>query len=258
MGPESASTDAWLAREGLMAGDASLMCALHDANPAFRSSRRTRVNLAPGTEPPKRDFLRELEFATLATGRNFASALHHLGEFDQVNAAYERPPLATSELLDAGLYFSERQFQPKAVAWKDVTFMQRAPSWDDTLGELATSLFLAQQIPQETAEKAVSGWRGDRWLAFDAGEGARGHVVWQTFWKDKESAERFFAAMQQYVRAKYPETPGHGAGMSHGWIWKESGRTVILAHTDDGLGVLCTDAADDETAQSLYKKFIVR
>lgn len=244
----AATTDAWLARLGLLAGDATLTTTL-------RGTHASRKGHEANTPPDKRDFLQELDQAVFSTGENFAKALHHLGEFDQLNAAYERPPVATAELLDAGLYFSEKQFEPRQVNWMDAKVAGQDPFWDDALGELGIRIFLSQQMPPEKTDEASSGWEGDRWLAYDAGSEARGHVAWQTFWKDKEAADKFFAAMQQFLRAKHPEAP-LGTEDKGLWRWTGGGRSVTLTRTDDGRGVFYADAGTAEFAEALRAKFL--
>ena len=218
-----ARTDAWLARLSLLAGDAaSRRPFMH--RPRILRTRKTQVVLLPLPAAVPRDFLAgssKLGHASNA-GENFVKASHHLGDFDQVNATYERPPVATAELMDPGLYFSEEQFEPRIPAWVDVKVSVQTPFWDDTLGELGLRLFLWQGLPQQVAEEAAAGWRGDRWLAYDAGDNTRGQVAWQTLWKDKTAADKFYAAMQRLLRAKHPESPAPAGGPGP-WKWSADG-----------------------------------
>jgi hypothetical protein len=242
------TTDAWLARLGLLAGDAELTKALHGIHDPPESLH----GLAAAETT---DFLRDLDAAIFGAGKNFAKALYHLGEWDQVNAAYERPPVTTAELVDAGLYFSEHQFEPRRVNWPGLKVAGQEPFWDDALGQLGTRVYLLHQMPPDKTDAVFGRWEGDRWLAYDAGAQKRGHVAWQTLWHDSWAADHFFAAMQQRVQAGSPDAPV-GVEDKGLWRWTGGGRTVILARTEGGRGVFYADAATPEFAEALRATFL--
>lgn len=243
------TTDAWLARLGLLAGDAALTVSqVHRANLG-----PSHANTAPTAGG---DFLENLDEAVFAAGETFATALHHLGDFDQVNAAYERPPIATAELLDPALYFAEEQFEPRRPLWKGLQVLGQSPFWDDTLGALATRVLLTLHLPSKEAEEAVPGWEGDRWVAYEGAAGARGQVAWQSFWKDKQSADHFSTALQAFLRASHPgaAAPTESAGL---WRWTADGRSILLLRTHEGRGVFYVDASTPEFAAALQQKLVL-
>jgi hypothetical protein len=116
-------------------------------------------------------------------------------------------------------------------------------------------MLLWQGLPQKEPEETSVGWQGDRWLAYDAAEDARGQVAWQTLWKDKAAADKFYSAMQRLLRAKHPEAPVPADGPGP-WKWSADGRNIILVRTHGGEGVFYADAATPEFVEALWKKFV--
>jgi hypothetical protein len=257
-GEKPSGSDAWQARLGLMAGDASLTRLRHAlAHP--RSGGGGGVGEDPGD--PSREislppFLRERDLAAFGVGLDFIGSLHALGGFEQVDAAYGRPPVASIELLEPSLYLAETQFQVESANWSDVTVNGSAPLWDDTFGAIALILFLQQHVPQPLAAECATRWRGDRLLAYAAKSGPRDHAAWQTFWQDKNAADAFFVAMQEALRSRYRgavEDKSAPRGML-----KLDGpdRFVLLTRTNGGRGVFYADAADGSFAKALRVKFV--
>jgi hypothetical protein len=250
-------SDGWLARFGLIAGDAAFTRLRHAlAHP------RTGGGGGAGEDPddpsraiPLPAFLRERDLAAFGVGLDFVSSLHSLGKYDQVNAAYGRPPVASIELLEPSLYLAGRQFQRESFDPADLTVGGVAPYWNDTFGAISLVLLLKQRLPQPVAAEAVNGWRGDRLLAYAAAGRPRDHVAWETFWKDGNAADGFFSAMRQALLGR-GGSERLDAAAPHG-VFKIDGpdRFVVLTRTRSGRGVFYADAADAAFAAALWKKF---
>jgi len=186
---------------------------------------------------------------------DFVRNLHGVGKFEQVNAAYERPPVSCIELLEPSLYLAETQFRPEPVPWGDLRVNDIAPFWDDTLGVISLVLLLKQHVPQPVAADTAAGWRGDRLVVYRADGKERDHAAWQTMWRDSNAADVFFAAMRQSLLSRYrgarPEADAPAG------VLKLTGpdRFVVLTRTHNGRGVLLADAADAGFAEALWKKF---
>ena len=250
------TTDAWLARLSLLAGDAALTRLLHSvANPDKGGGGGVGEDPDdPSRQVPIPAFQRELELAPFSIGLDFARSLHSLGKFEQVDAAYGRPPVALIEVLEPSLYLGETQFKPEPVKWNDLVVNGVAPIWDDALGAPGLVLYLRQYLPQSVAADVAAGWRGDRWIAFDAGE-KRGHVALQTIWQDANAADAFFAAMRQALLNRY-KGAAEGKAAPQG-LFKLDGpqRFVALTRTHGGRGVFFADAGDAGFATVMVKKF---
>ena len=241
------TTDARLARESLIAGDAALVRLLHSLkNPAKGGGGGV------GEDPddlsrvvPIPYFLRELELAPFGYGLRFAQSLHSLGGFDQLDAAYQRPPVSCIEIFDAKTYLSETPFVPTPITWNNIEIGGAQPLLEDTLGVLCLVLCLKQHVNERIATDAVSGWMNDRFLVYSANGKPRDHAVWQTRWRDAKSAEVFFTVMRQHLASRYKEarvTVGEGGALHVA----ATERSVALVHTHNGTGVLFVDAADEK------------
>ena len=250
-------SDAWFSRFALIAGDAAFTRLRHAiAHPRTGGGGGVGEDPDdPSREVPLPAYLRERDLAAFGVGMDFVSSLHGLGRFEQVNAAYDRPPVASIELLEPSLYLAGTQFKPESAGWTDVKAGGVAPLWDDTLGAVGLVLLLKQRVPQPVAAEVVPGWRGDRLLVYPAVGKARDHVAWQTIWRDREAADLFLTVMRRALLGRY-KTAGAGATTA-GEVFRIDGpeRFVLLARTHAGRGILHFDAADAAFAATLQKKF---
>lgn len=250
-------SDAWLSRLGLIAGDAAFTRLRH-ALAHLRSGGGGGVGEDPddpSREIPLPAYLRERDLAAFGVGLDFVSSLHGLGKFEQVNAAYDRPPVASIELLEPSLYLAEKQFKTDTTGWTDVTVGGLSPIWDDTIGAISLVLLLKQYLPQPMAADVVPGWRGDRLLVYPSTAQQRDHVAWQTFWQDSNAADSFFGAMRQTMLNRYKKAR-LDAKAPRG-VFKLDGpdRFVVLTRTHGGRGVFFADAADASFADAAWRKF---
>ncbi len=253
------TTDARLARECLLGGDASLTRLLHSLdNPQKGGGGGVGEDPDdPSRAVPIPNFLRELELLPFNMGREFAQTLHSAGQFDQVNGAYERPPVAGLEIIDPGLYLDEKPLEIPPIEFTDVKVEGHKPIWDDTLGALALVLYLKQHVAEPIAAQTAPGWANDRLLVYAAAGKPRDHVAWQTLWKDSDAADAFFAAMRQGLINRYKEAATTEAPKG---VFRLNGpeRFVSLQRTNDGKGVLYVDAAEAAFAEALQKTLDLR
>ncbi len=248
--------DARLARDAMMAGDAALTRFLHAMqNPAKGGGGGVGEDPDdPSRAVPIPSFLRELELLPFGIGFDFTQALHSIGGWEQVNAAYERPPVTGMEVLDPRIYLQETPFTLESLSWKDLAVSGKAPIWDDTLGPLATVMLLKQFVPEAIASDTLPGWRNDRLLTYAADEGKRDHAVWQTLWKDSDAADAFFSAMRTRFLNKYKDSTPSPKAAEGVFQLDFSGRHILMKRSHQGRGVLVIDAADPAFAKNAMTK----
>lgn len=252
--PEKArlSTDARLAREALLAGDAGLTRFLFSLeNPSGQAPKSMPAEDPdhPLNEVALPVFLRELYLHPFNRGFEFARDLHGTGGFAQLDAAYSRPPAGAAELADAAGFLAGGAKASEPLSLPSLTAGGAPPYWDDCLGPFACLTALRAYNSDEVAAAAVRGWRGDRLLAFAAPEHPRDHALWQTLWQDAAQAERFRAALRTCLLQRWDVEPE--PGKSDVLVLRPQGRSLRLLNNLNGRGVLLIDAADDATASAL-------
>jgi hypothetical protein len=203
------STDERLAHEALIAGDASLTRFLYrlqhpappsplDDFPADDPDHPLNQIVAPA-------FLRDLMLFPLNSGFQFAQAMHSIGSWQQLNAAYTRLPACSAEILSDEVYLADHTLPAPQIKWPSSKIQDRSAFWDDCLGQHAIYLMLRRYNEAELAGKVSQSWRADRWFAF-ASEGSsptRGDALWQSQWASPEAATAFHSAMAEWLRQHY-------------------------------------------------------
>lgn len=246
------STDERLARESLLAGDAGLTRFLFGLqNPADEAQ-----NDLPTEDPdhplnavPVPLFLKELALFPFHRGFEFVQSLHSAGEFAQINAAYSRPPVNSSEVVEAERYLDNNTLPVPRIEWPSLEVAGATPFWDDSLGRFVCFTALRTYNSDEIAGAGAKGWLADRLLVYPAAQGPRDHAAWQTLWLTPESADAFFKAMRNVLLQRYdiPAATDEPGALS----LEPNGRAVHLLKNRSGAGVLLIDAASADFASSL-------
>lgn len=207
---EKLTTDERMARLGLIGGDATLIRFLRD----LKKFQGPDPDAIPAEDPdhplnqvPMPAYLRELELFPAVHGFHFAQAMHSIGGFSQLAAAYGKSPDSTADLLDPQHYLDEQRLPVPRIEWKSVEVQSAKPFWDDRLGQFAALAFLKRYNEPQLAIDATRGWQSDRFLAYSAGEGKRGHSVWQTRWNTPEQAALFLKALRESLSQFYDAAP---------------------------------------------------
>ncbi|MBL9133232.1 MAG: hypothetical protein JNG86_18625 [Verrucomicrobiaceae bacterium] len=249
------STDARLARESLIVGDAGLTRFLFSLqNPTAEPGDQIPAEDPdhPLNQVPMPVYLRELSSFPFLRGFEFAQTLHSAGEFAQLNAAYSRPPVSTSEVIDPEAYLDTTPPAAVEVSFPDVKLGGVEPFWDDRLGKFACVTALRAHNTDEDAALGARGLLADRLLAWKAAEAGvkRHHAAWQTLWMDTETAEAFFKAMSNSLKQRYDA--GITAGGDGDLAFAAQGRFVRLKRNRSGSEVLLIDAGSDTVRTDLH------
>jgi len=249
--------DARLARDAMISGDAAHLRFLHALqNP--NSGGGGGVGEDP--DDPSRiipipNFLREMELLPFSMGLDFMQAMHSIGEWDQVNATYSRPPISSAEIMDTQVYLQDTPFTLLPLEWADISLLNQEPFWDDRLGPLGTVLFLKQHVPEAIASETAPGWLNDRLMTYENKNRGRDHVIWQTLWKDNEAADGFFSAARSSFLGRNKDAEPSKNEPAGVFKLEAAGRVMLLKRTHEGRGVIYVDVASAEIAEEAIKKF---
>ena len=218
---ESDNSDALLARTALYEGDA-----VFTSNAYLANHRAVAIALLRGSQS---------DFPVLAAapgavsvilvfpyvaGEPFVGRLQREGGWDEVNAAYADMPSSTEQILHPQKYL--QRDRPSSVALPDPADAL-GDGWSvvdaDTLGELQTSVLLANFAPgqgfdrvtggidmPESARNAAAGWDGDRFALWKNASSGQDVLVWRSVWDTEEDARAFSRALAQFETKRWGGT----------------------------------------------------
>lgn len=134
------------------------------------------------------------------SGANFITSLLLMADWPAVNAAFQRPPATTEQILHPEKYQREERAQP--VALPDLT-ARLGPAWrllgSSTFGEFNLRTYLRLKLDRDVVAAAAHGWGGDRWALYGNGAGERlFHLA--LVWDTEEDRDQFFAAYRDWLQ----------------------------------------------------------
>ena len=235
------SDDEILARRALAEGDATLAMTAYlmnhvsditEEDMAALQSEEIQASEQQLAEAPA--IIRETLNFPYTYGETFVSALYEEG-WDAVDAAYADPPVTTEQVLHPEKYLTRDEPQIMALPPLTATL---GSGWRlaeaNTRGEFQTSLYLAQQLDEETAAAASQGWDGDQYAVYV--NGGDEVLVLVTAWDSRADREEFVSAYADYAQAKYGQA-GRRDGDALTWDspsqaaylgWNEATTVIVL------------------------------
>lgn len=121
---------------------------------------------------------------------------------------YDDMPVSTEQVLHPRSYFGTRD-APTSVTLPRLA--GATESYQNTLGEFETRLFLYQQLEdQNDAVRGATGWDGDRYVLF-ATRGGEG-IAWVTVWDSPAEASEFYDLLGKSVTRRYVASTASTAG----------------------------------------------
>ena len=230
MGARTATTDATLAVQALVEGDATLLTALYRYQHLAAADWEHLTDLIYGENLAHVEAWARLQRFPYWEGRQFTAALFQAGRWEAINRAYADPPRSTEQVLHPERYLEE-QDTPAGVVVPDLGAVL-GEDWamllQDTLGEFVTGLYLGEALPEETAWQAADGWDGDTFVVWEHEDGRR-VLVWRTVWDSTAEATEFERALvalipQRFLPAQPVDPP---VGMVGQW-WETETEAVYV------------------------------
>jgi hypothetical protein len=149
-------------------------------------------------------------------------------------------PRSTEQVLHTPAYFGTPSDEPSVVTLPAPRGATK--TYENTLGEFGTRLFLYQHIKDEQdAGRGASGWDGDRYVVVQ-GAGGRG-IVWATLWDTALEAAEF---SDMAARATAKRTGAGEATVPGGASFSIKGRTtrIIARPVGDRTLIVYSDLPD--------------
>ena len=139
------------------------------------------------------DYFVEQLFFPYAAGSAFVRTAYEKGGWAEVDRLWRNPPESSAEILHG------RPYPPPATGLLPGNAASLFPGgrlvYTDTLGEWTLKFLLGRALPEEEAERASEGWRGDR-VAFGVANGKMGYF-WRVRFDEPDAAARFETALRK-------------------------------------------------------------
>ena len=220
------NTDRTLALECLLEGEATLVMVRVAVSDIPGASEEVEEMLAPllsagaleKANVPKDipEYFVEQLFFPYTEGTAYVRRAIAKGGWAEVDRLWRSPPLSTSEILhDVPPIAPATDLLPADAAPLSPPGLR--PLFSDTLGEWTIRFLLRRTLPDEDADAAAEGWRGDR-IAFFAG-GARNAFLWRIRFESPGAAARFETAWGRLKRRRPAEE-----------AIARSGREILITH----------------------------
>lgn len=118
-------------------------------------------------------YIKETLLFSYLQGLVFVHALHSVGGWEAVNAAFDSPPSTTQQLMQPERYFDgvvgDRLMMPPVAELKAAGYEIKD---EGAMGELGLRLFLAEHIGKEPGPGPSCAWAGDAYSVFTKDEEA--------------------------------------------------------------------------------------
>ena len=153
-------------------------------------------------------FLRETLIFPYGYGAAFLQEIWKQNpSWEAVNKIYSDLPASTEQIMHPEKYYGTRD-NPKPVDAASKAAKLGAEwkiSYKSVFGEFMLGQLLELRMNKDRARRAATGWGGDEVLLLENGSGQ--NAVWiETEWDTTDDAEKFFEAMDEWFRLRYPKT----------------------------------------------------
>ncbi len=211
--PKLDNSDALLARSALVEGDATAVMLDYtrrlvgqgplakekDVN-SFMMQNLMGASMVGGL----RDVPQSLQFILIfpyTSGLRFVHSLLIGNGYKKIDAAFERIPRSTEEILHPEKYMQEKAdfIIPKEseLAKEDEKII-----YQDTLGEFVISTMLSMCMTDKAAVAEIAaGWGGDRIVVTESSGGKR-RITWKALWDTQKDADEFAKAYAECLKSK--------------------------------------------------------
>ena len=203
------SYDSSKARSALTEGDASFTASyiknqiLTTNSPSPEPNCYIQRNLVtnnpndPTVFPSIPDSVYNLDYFPYKYGEKFIQALYAQGGWAMVNQAYKNPPNSTEQILHPEKYFNAEL--PEPVADTKPSEGNWTKKWGANYGEFFIQNMLSTNLTQYEAEKAASGWGGDR-LTYYENQDNQYLITWNIKWDTYNDSAEFLVCFNDYMK----------------------------------------------------------
>jgi hypothetical protein len=198
------TSDGWLARFGLVEGDAmGIEAASAAVSPLGAGSSLGAVSESPPpprcTIPPQLDDLLAFPYTV---GREFVDGIRTQFGNAGVDRMFHRPPRSSSELLHPERYLARIE-KPERGGGAST---KKGGGFSDTLGEYFIRTWLRLSLKAREADQVAAEWRHDV-VTLHQPAAAAPRLTWRTEWRDGRAAREFYAVVLRTLGARFGLAP---------------------------------------------------
>jgi len=215
----SDNDDYLLAQQALFEGDATVVTLQFTIEPFKRhfselpdlafimeTQMETEMVKSPVLSDTPR-FLRESLIFPYGHGASFLQEIWKQNpSWETINKLYSDPPVSTEQIMHPEKYYGIRDNPiPVDAAAKAARLGEewKIP-YKSVFGEFMLGQLLALHMNKDYAKRAATGWGGDEVLLLENGTGR--NAVWvETVWDTTDDAGKFFTAMDEWFKLRYPK-----------------------------------------------------
>lgn len=236
--------------QSLIEGDASLTEQFWLLNAASPEDRQQIQEFYQNYQSPVFDtspeFLQQDFLFPYRQGLDFVLALYQKGRWSAINAAFEKPPVSTEQILHPEKYPND---VPLEVNVPDLSPVLTGYELYDEgeIGEWYLYLILAYgekqawRLSESIAAQAAAGWGGDVYQVWRKPQNGETLLLVNIRWDSENDAKEFYDAFQQYGVQRWGQPLSSTANASH---WQEStaGQSILIREKSRTLWILGSDA----------------
>ncbi|MCA1615866.1 MAG: hypothetical protein LC800_17550 [Acidobacteria bacterium] len=186
-------------------------------------------------------------------GAGFVETVRRRAGARGVDELFRRPPASSEQVLHPEKYFAGEG--PREVRADEARLA--SAGWGiaaaTPLGEIGARGLLLKAVGRREAERAASGWGGDRAYLFERADKSA-LFVWQTAWDTPEDAREFFRAYNALQRSRGgtgDAAPPEGSPR----VWREGELLTLVRAAGDRVTVLRGREPDVRAALELASGF---
>lgn len=236
--------------QSLIEGDASLTEQFWLLNAASPEDRQQIQEFYQNYQSPVFDtspeFLQQDFLFPYRQGLDFVLALYQKGRWSAINAAFEKPPVSTEQILHPEKYPNDA---PLEVNVPDLSPVLTGYELYDEgeIGEWYLYLILAYgekqawRLSESIAAQAAAGWGGDVYQVWRNPQNGETLLLVNIRWDSENDAKEFYDAFQQYGVQRWGQPLSSTANASR---WQEStaGQSILIREKSRTLWILGSDA----------------
>lgn len=154
---------------------------------------------------------------------------------------FRRPPASSEQVLHPEKYFADERPREVRVAESDFARAGWRLSASTPLGEIGVRGLLLKSLSRREAERAASGWGGDRAYLFEreGGGPSSSLFVWRTVWDTAVDAGEFFRAYNLLERGRGAAADSEGqSGGAAQTLWRSGSLLTVVSVEGDSVTIL--------------------